>query len=119
MNRKWEKHQLHNKKMWEQRELRRNMRQIRNYLWALAKGQCWYCARIMALPEALPLNSHREDMATLDHRVPISRGGTNDYDNFRLCCRKCNGAKADMTEDEFIESLESFTYTTKTGILGE
>jgi 5-methylcytosine-specific restriction protein A len=30
---------------------------------------------------------------TLDHIVPLARGGTNESDNVRVLCRACNGAK--------------------------
>lgn len=30
---------------------------------------------------------------TLDHIVPLSRGGTNDQDNLQTLCRGCNGSK--------------------------
>ena len=36
-----------------------------------------------------------------DHRVPLSRGGTNSIDNILPACRSCNGRKHTMTEAEF------------------
>lgn len=36
-----------------------------------------------------------------DHRMPLSRGGTNFIDNILPACRSCNGRKHKMTEDEF------------------
>lgn len=33
--------------------------------------------------------------ATLDHIIPISKGGTNKKENLRIICRKCNEEKAD------------------------
>lgn len=27
---------------------------------------------------------------TLDHIVPLSTGGTSEFDNLRVCCRRCN-----------------------------
>jgi 5-methylcytosine-specific restriction endonuclease McrA len=36
-----------------------------------------------------------------DHRVPLSRGGTNFIDNILPACRSCNGRKHKMTEEEF------------------
>ncbi len=30
---------------------------------------------------------------TMDHLVPISRGGTNDPRNLQVLCRRCNGSK--------------------------
>lgn len=37
----------------------------------------------------------RLDTASVDHIIPISRGGTNLDDNLTLTCRPCNMAKAD------------------------
>lgn len=37
-----------------------------------------------------------KDNFTVDHVIPLSRGGTNDFDNLLPLCNKCNGNKADM-----------------------
>ncbi len=39
---------------------------------------------------------------SLDHLVPISRGGTNDYTNLGISCLGCNCKKHTKTYDEFI-----------------
>lgn len=39
---------------------------------------------------------------TIDHRTPVHRGGTDDLENLQVLCRSCNGAKRDMTHDEFV-----------------
>ena len=36
-----------------------------------------------------------------DHRVPLSRGGTNHIANILPACRRCNAKKHKMTEEEF------------------
>ena len=36
-----------------------------------------------------------------DHRVPLTRGGTNFIENILPACRGCNGRKHTMTEEEF------------------
>lgn len=38
---------------------------------------------------------------SLDHRTPEIRGGTHDLENLATACTACNGAKRDMTEDEY------------------
>lgn len=35
------------------------------------------------------------DDITLDHVIPISKGGTNDDSNLQVLCRSCNAAKKD------------------------
>ena len=38
---------------------------------------------------------------TVDHKTPISRGGTNKLENLCMCCRSCNSKKNNKTEAEF------------------
>lgn len=38
-----------------------------------------------------------------DHKVPVSKGGTNTIDNLGICTADANNAKHDKTQDEFIE----------------
>ena len=58
-----------------------------------------------AHPEVLQAKSsaYRGEVGPLqvDHRVPLSRGGTNSIDNILPACRSCNGRKHAMTEAEF------------------
>ena len=42
-----------------------------------------------------------------DHRVPLTRGGTNVIENILPACRSCNGRKHKMTEEEFRARLAS------------
>ena len=42
---------------------------------------------------------------TIDHVVPVSRGGTDEVDNLRLCCNRCNGAKRDNDPAEYTDDL--------------
>lgn len=41
-------------------------------------------------------------LATVDHRVPFSRGGTDAIANLAIACYKCNHLKGPLTEDEFL-----------------
>lgn len=36
-----------------------------------------------------------QETATIDHRIPLSRGGSNRNDNLVLACSDCNQRKAD------------------------
>lgn len=40
--------------------------------------------------------------AELDHKVPLSRGGTNDLGNLQWLCKNVNRAKGAMDNEEFI-----------------
>ena len=41
---------------------------------------------------------------TLDHKVPVSAGGTNDPSNLQVLCRTCNSTKAAKPESEWRRS---------------
>ena len=41
----------------------------------------------------------------LEHKTPLSRGGTNEYDNLGVSCIKCNRNKGVKTEQEYREVL--------------
>lgn len=41
--------------------------------------KCYWCTKLLTLPEA-----------TLDHMIPLSRGGSNSPDNQVLACYSCN-----------------------------
>ena len=55
----------------------------------LRKGICHYC------------HGHfpKEEL-TLDHLVPVSRGGRSTRGNLVVCCRKCNREKGMLTPAE-------------------
>lgn len=51
-----------------------------------------------------------DDELTLDHIVPLAKGGV-DYTHNVLCsCRKCNSAKGHTPWREWYESQEFFSY---------
>ena len=37
--------------------------------------------------------------ATVDHRIPLSRGGTNEASNLQSMCRSCNSSKKDRVAE--------------------
>ncbi len=65
-------------------------------------GLCAYCDRKTVLPSMLP-GTRNELTATLDHRQPLSKGGTNSQDNFALACGLCNSLKGNMSFDEWMD----------------
>ena len=52
--------------------------------------KCIYCSKELTKKEA-----------TLEHKQPLSRGGTNDKENLAIDCKGCNSGKRDKTEKEF------------------
>ena len=57
------------------------------------KGRCWYCQCDIS------------EGYHIDHRIPLSRGGTNDPGNLVLACAPCNQSKHDKTPDEWTGRL--------------
>ena len=53
------------------------------------KYRCYLCG-VKVVPGAAPTNKKG---ATLDHLLPISKGGVESYSNVRTCCRSCNSSK--------------------------
>ncbi len=58
----------------------------------LQKGECHYCSMIFK----------REEL-TLDHVVPLSRGGTSTKGNVVPACKECNTKKKALTPFEMIQ----------------
>ena len=57
----------------------------------LAIGDCYYCGKSFS----------REDL-TMDHKMPLSRGGTNSKGNVVVCCKPCNSRKKYHTPVEML-----------------
>jgi len=79
---------------------RRKARELRASQWwkrRLAKGVCHYCGQ-SAPPKAL----------TMDHIVPIARGGRSTKSNVVPACKACNNAKKQLLPMEWEEYLEGF-----------
>lgn len=66
----------------------------RSEIYIRDKGRCGICGKF------IPLNEF-----TIDHIIPISKGGTYDYDNLQCCCFKCNQLKSNETPDDFYEKM--------------
>lgn len=60
--------------------------------------KCYLCGVRLTVIEgghSLPAAEKPDNLYTVDHVVPLSRGGTNIPDNRRACYLKCKLAKAD------------------------
>lgn len=42
---------------------------------------------------------------TIDHKTPLSKGGTNAMENLQLACRSCNLMKTNLSMDELVEKM--------------
>lgn len=63
------------------------------------KGVCYLCGR------HLSLKTYYNDPSapTIEHVIPIIKGGTHTWDNVRLACRKCNNRKGTKLSMKYIE----------------
>jgi 5-methylcytosine-specific restriction endonuclease McrA len=69
-------------------------RELRKTDWwkaLIAKGECHYCHRAVG-----------GENLTLDHVVPVSRGGRSTRGNCVPCCKECNNTKKSYTPAEQI-----------------
>lgn len=83
------------------------------------KGKCVYCKRntVLCLDAE---DGKREDCATLDHKIPKSKNGEKDLDNFVIACQRCNRIKSDdITYEQMLflftmfDKNEAFTVLNK------
>ena len=73
---------------------RERARELRRTAWwraQIAKGVCHYCGRQVGAANL-----------TLDHVVPVARGGTSTRGNCVPCCLDCNAKKGAATPAERI-----------------
>ena len=56
----------------------------------LSRGVCYYCGK-----------RYVEGDLTMDHRVPLARGGVSSRSNIVCCCKSCNTQKGVRTAAEF------------------
>ena len=76
---------------------RHEARRLRESQWwkrRVAKGVCFYCGRTV-LPREL----------TMDHIVPIARGGKSTKGNVAPSCKECNNAKKNLLPMEWNQYL--------------
>ncbi|MGD9302019.1 MAG: HNH endonuclease [Desulfobacterales bacterium] len=86
----------------DMRRERHKARTLRESQWwkrRLAKGLCHYCGRPVS-PKDL----------TMDHVVPISRGGKSIKGNVVACCKDCNNAKKQLLPMEWEQYIKQFNH---------
>lgn len=63
----------------------------RKTLHKMQKGACRYCRTKLSW-----------EGGTVDHRIPRSKGGSDQIENLVFACRPCNLEKRSMTEEEYL-----------------
>jgi len=72
-------------------------RELRDSAWwkrRRSDGICHYCSRHFP-PKSL----------TMDHLIPLTRGGRSEKSNLVPCCKECNKAKGNLLPTEWEEYL--------------
>jgi len=74
-------------------------RQLRNSPWWKKKielGICYYCGKKFSPSEL-----------TMDHKIPLSRGGMSEKINIVPACKECNNKKKYLLPTEWSEYMEN------------
>jgi len=78
---------------------KKKARELRNSAWwrrKIATGECYYCRRIFP-----------PDELTMDHRIPLARGGRSEKINLVPACKECNNKKKHLLPHEWDEYMNS------------
>jgi len=81
-----------------EKEKARALRKSQWWLRKVAKGECYYCGRRVA-PQDL----------TMDHIVPVVRGGRSTRGNVAPACKECNSRKKYLLPIEWEEYLKKLS----------
>lgn len=82
----------------KERAKARALRKTRWWQQKTAAGTCYYCNREVGYVNL-----------TMDHIIPLARGGRSTKDNLVPCCKQCNNRKKGSLPvewDEYLESLD-------------
>ncbi len=81
-----------------EKEKARRLRRTQWWMNQVNKGICHYCGREVGRNEV-----------TMDHIVPVSRGGKSRKGNVVPACKMCNNRKKSLLPIEWDEYLDSLT----------
>lgn len=79
----------------KEKQKARDLRKSRWWQTKLQNPECYYCTVKLTKEEA-----------TMDHIVPISRGGKSQKGNLVVCCKDCNSQKKYLTPVEWALYLD-------------
>ncbi len=78
-----------------EKERARKLRQTRWWRRRIGRGICYYCGAKVGSKNL-----------TMDHVIPLSRGGTSSRDNIVPACKECNNKKKYMLPVEWEEYMK-------------
>lgn len=68
------------------------------------QGRCYYCRKGMIYGRhRMRSPADKQKLCTLDHKVPLARGGAHTFENTCAACWLCNHRKGTRTDAEFKE----------------
>lgn len=68
--------------------------------------KCYYCSKEMDFNKGVG-RKFNNDMATIEHLIPLARGGEHTFTNTVLACRFCNISRGAKSQEEFEEYRKS------------
>jgi 5-methylcytosine-specific restriction protein A len=87
-----------------ERDKARKLRRTRWWQQKTSTGACWYCGQKVGFAQL-----------TMDHIVPLARGGRSSKENLVPCCKECNNKKKTLLPlewEEYMAVLDSSTRKT-------
>jgi len=79
-----------------ERSKARELRRSRWWQQKTSTGTCWYCGQKVEFKNL-----------TMDHVIPLARGGRSTKDNLVPCCKECNIKKKSSLPVEWEEYMDS------------
>lgn len=79
------------KKKIEPKERKSRSKMEKEDFYHKANGKCYYCKKFIPSPNEM----------ILDHKIPISRYGSDEDENIAVACKRCDHIKGTFTEKEF------------------
>ena len=99
MDRSFEQESVSEEEIKREKDKARNLKRTHWWNNKLQKGICHYCGRKVG----------RENL-TMDHVVPLSRGGKSKRGNIVAACKECNNRKKYLLPlewEEYLKTLET------------
>ena len=76
------------------------IREVRDHLLERDGDKCWLCGERVCVGWLC----NGWDVATIDHIIPVSLGGGNDFWNLRIAHSDCNGVRSNCMDPDCIAS---------------
>lgn len=76
-------------------------------IWEKQEGRCVYTKILLIPGPRVEIGGN----ASLDHKIPVTKGGSNDLTNLQWTTDVVNRMKSDLTENEFFKMCELILQT--------